>query len=157
MKAKRITAKIRDMVPVCLMVGDAEVKRYNNIQLPDAIKELEITGFHFDLSPIDGKITFQLFFEPGVLPEVFPAEKPRVLRKEKPEHTTTALALPFKPIIPAPSKPALQIPAVIELGPIPKIKKTPAKKKAARKPAANTPKPATRKPTAKKTPAKKTA
>ena len=39
MKTGRITAKLRDAVPVCLMVEGKEVKRYKNIGLPDSIKE----------------------------------------------------------------------------------------------------------------------
>ena len=42
MKTGKITAKLRDAVPVCLMVGGEEVKRYKNIELPDAIKEIEM-------------------------------------------------------------------------------------------------------------------
>ena len=38
MNAGKITAKIRDAVPVCLMVDGEEVRRYKNIQLPDEIK-----------------------------------------------------------------------------------------------------------------------
>lgn len=39
MKTGKITAKLRDAVPVCLMVEGKEVKRYKNIGLPDSIKE----------------------------------------------------------------------------------------------------------------------
>ena len=35
MKTGKITAKLRDAVPVCLMVEGEEVKRYKNIELPD--------------------------------------------------------------------------------------------------------------------------
>ena len=35
MKTGKITAKLRDMVPVCLMVGGKEAKRYANIQSGD--------------------------------------------------------------------------------------------------------------------------
>ena len=38
MKTGKITAKLRDAVPVCLMVNGEEVKRYKNIELPDALK-----------------------------------------------------------------------------------------------------------------------
>ena len=46
-KTGKITAKLRDAVPVCLIVEGKEVKHYKNIELPDAIKEIEIRDFHF--------------------------------------------------------------------------------------------------------------
>ena len=82
MKTGQITAKLRDAVPVCLMVEDNEIKRYKNIELPDAIKEIELSDFHFHIAQ-DGKITFQIHYAPGVLPEVFPASRPKVTRAEK--------------------------------------------------------------------------
>lgn len=82
MKTGKITAKLRDAVPVCLMVGEKEVKRYKNIELPDAIKELEMVDFHFNV-PADGKITFEIQYADGVLPEVFPAAKAKMTRAEK--------------------------------------------------------------------------
>ena len=45
--------------------------RYKNIELPDALKEVEMTDFHFNVH-MDGKITFEIHYEEGVLPEVFP-------------------------------------------------------------------------------------
>lgn len=41
MKTGKITAKLRDAVPVCLMVEGKKVKRYKNIELPDMLKEVE--------------------------------------------------------------------------------------------------------------------
>ena len=64
MKTGRITAKLRDAVPVCLMVEGREVKRYKNIELPDSIKEVELLDFHFNV-PMDGKITFEISYAPG--------------------------------------------------------------------------------------------
>ena len=58
MKTGKITAKLRDAVPVCLMVNGEEVKRYKNIELPDALKEVEMTDFHFNVH-MDGKITLK--------------------------------------------------------------------------------------------------
>ena len=55
MKTGKITAKLRDAVPVCLMVNGEEVKRYKNIELPDMLKEVEMTDFHFNVH-MDGKI-----------------------------------------------------------------------------------------------------
>ena len=71
MKTGKITAKLRDAVPVCLMVNGEEVKRYKNIELPDALKEVEMTDFHFNVH-MDGKITFEIHYEEGALPEIFP-------------------------------------------------------------------------------------
>lgn len=82
MKTGKITAKLRDAVPVCLMVNDKEVKRYKNIELPDMLKEVEMTDFHFNVH-MDGKITFEIYYEEGVLPEVFPEARTRVSRAAK--------------------------------------------------------------------------
>ena len=82
MKTGRITAKLRDAVPVCLMVEGKEVKRYKNIELPDSIKEVELLDFHFNI-PADGKITFEIHCASGVLPETFPEPRAKVTRAEK--------------------------------------------------------------------------
>ena len=82
MKTGKITAKLRDAVPVCLMVNGEEVKRYKNIELPDALKEVEMTDFHFNVH-MDGKITFEIHYEEGVLPKVFPEARTRVSRATK--------------------------------------------------------------------------
>lgn len=82
MKTGKITAKLRDAVPVCLMVNGEEVKRYKNIELPDELKEVEMTDFHFNVH-MDGKITFEIHYEEGVLPEVFPEARTRVSRAAK--------------------------------------------------------------------------
>ena len=82
MKTGKITAKLRDAVPVCLMVNGKEVKRYKNIELPDELKEVEMTDFHFNVH-MDGKITFEIHYEEGVLPEVFPEARTRVSRAAK--------------------------------------------------------------------------
>lgn len=82
MKTGKITAKLRDAVPVCLMVEGAEVMRYKNIELPDILKEVEMTDFHFNVH-MDGKITFEIHYEQSVLPEVFPEARTRVSRPAK--------------------------------------------------------------------------
>ncbi|MFQ9013030.1 MAG: hypothetical protein ACLR6S_03570 [Lacrimispora saccharolytica] len=82
MKTGKITAKLRDAVPVCLMVNGEEVKRYKNIELPDELKEVEMTDFHFNVH-LDGKITFEIHYEEGVLPEIFPEARTRVSRAAK--------------------------------------------------------------------------
>lgn len=94
MKTGRITAKLRDAVPVCLMVEGKEVKRYKNIELPDALKEVEMVDFHFNV-PMDGKITFEIHYEPGVLPEVFPDPRTRVARAAKAAAKTEREAAPI--------------------------------------------------------------
>lgn len=82
MKTGKITAKLRDAVPVCLMVNGEEVKRYKNIELPDMLKEVEMTDFHFNVH-MNGKITFEIHYDEGVLPEVFPEARTRVSRAAK--------------------------------------------------------------------------
>ena len=82
MKTGKITAKLRDAVPVCLMVNGEEVKRYKNIELPDMLKEVEMTDFHFNVH-MDGKITFEIHYEEGALPEIFPEARTRVSRAAK--------------------------------------------------------------------------
>ena len=82
MKTGKITAKLRDAVPVCLMVNGEEVKRYKNIELPDELKEVEMTDFHFNVH-MDGQITFEIHYEEGTLPEVFPEAHTRVSRMAK--------------------------------------------------------------------------
>ena len=89
MKTGKITAKLRDAVPVCLMVNGEEVKRYKNIELPDMLKEVEMTDFHFNVH-MDGKITFEIHYEEGVLPKVFPEARTRVSRAAKAAAKATA-------------------------------------------------------------------
>ena len=72
----------RDAVPVCLMVEGKEVKRYKNIDLPDMLKKVEMLDFHFNV-PEDGKITFEISYAQGVLPEVFPEPRAKMTRAEK--------------------------------------------------------------------------
>lgn len=82
MKAGKITAKIRDAVQVSFMENGDERARYRNIEIPDALKDLEIKDFGFNIL-LDGKIEFQLMFDKGILPEKFPAKRPKVTRAQK--------------------------------------------------------------------------
>ncbi len=80
MECGKLTAKLRDAVPVCLLVEGKEIKRYKNIEIPDELKKLEYQDFKFDV-PLSGAITFKIMFEPGVLPEEFPQTRERRMRK----------------------------------------------------------------------------
>ena len=82
MKCGKLTAKLRDAVPVCFIEEGKEIKRVKNIEIPDAIKELEYKGFKFDV-PMSGAITFKIYFEPGTLPETWPEPRQRKTRTPK--------------------------------------------------------------------------
>ena len=82
MECGKLTAKLRDAVPVCFMVDGKEVKRYKNIEIPDEIKKLPFKAFDFNV-PLTGAITFKISFEPGILPEVWPEKRQRKHRAEK--------------------------------------------------------------------------
>ena len=81
MECGKLTAKLRDAVPVCLMVDGKEVKRYKNIEIPDEIKRLPFIDFKFDV-PTNGAITFKIHFAPGVLPEEWPEARQRQSRRK---------------------------------------------------------------------------
>ena len=117
MKTGKITAKLRDAVPVCLMVNGEEVKRYKNIELPDMLKEVEMTDFHFNVH-MDGKITFEIHFEEGVLPEIFPEPRTRKTRAAKAKaaaHVSTEIDEPEKSETAVTKEPPAGKPAVMEL------------------------------------------
>lgn len=82
MKCGKLTAKLRDAVQVRFYENGREIKRYKNIEIPDTIKELEYTGFKFDV-PDNGPITFKIFFAPGTLPETWPEARQRKTRMPK--------------------------------------------------------------------------
>ena len=79
MECGKLTAKLRDAVPVCFIVNDQEVKRYKNIEIPEEIKHLPFSRFRFDV-PEAGAITFKIWFEEGILPESWPATRERKCR-----------------------------------------------------------------------------
>ena len=81
MECGKLTAKLRDAVPICLMVDGKEVKRYKNIEIPDEIKRLPFIDFKFDV-PASGAITFKIHFAPGVLPEEWPEVRQRQSRRK---------------------------------------------------------------------------
>lgn len=109
MKIGKITAKLRDAIPLCLMVEDKEVKQYKNIELPDALKEVEMADFHFNVH-MDGKITFEIHYEQGILPEVFPEARTRVSRTaQKAAKTEREVAPAEETTIPAQEETALAV------------------------------------------------
>jgi len=82
MKCGKLTAKLRDAVQVRFYENGREIKRYKNIEIPDAIKELEFHDFRFDV-PESGPITFKIFFKRGTLPETWPEVRQRKSRTPK--------------------------------------------------------------------------
>ena len=57
MECGKLTAKLRDAVPICFIESGKEVKRYKNIEIPDEIKRLPFSDFKFDV-PANAAITF---------------------------------------------------------------------------------------------------
>ena len=84
MECGKLTAKLRDAVPVCFIENGKEIKRFKNIEIPDEIKKLPYQDFEFSV-PIAGAITFKIIFEEGVLPKVWPEARARKARKAKQE------------------------------------------------------------------------
>ena len=82
MECGKLTAKLRDAVPVCFIVNGMEVKRLKNIEIPDEIKKLPFTAFKFDV-PASGAITFKIMFEAGVLPNEWSEPRQRKTRSSK--------------------------------------------------------------------------
>lgn len=92
MECGKLTAKLRDAVPVCFIVNDQEVKRCKNIEIPEKIKHLEYSRFRFDVPEDGGAITFKIWFNEGILPEIWPAPRERqsrIIPEHKPEHKET--------------------------------------------------------------------
>ena len=84
MECGKLTAKLRDAVPVCFIENGKEVKRFKNIEIPDEIKKLPYQGFEFSV-PVTGTITFKIMFEEGILPKVWPEARMRKIRKARSE------------------------------------------------------------------------
>ena len=59
MECGKLTAKLRDAVPVCFIEEGKEVKRFKNIEIPAEIKMLPFETFKFDV-PETGAITFKI-------------------------------------------------------------------------------------------------
>ena len=81
MKAGQITAKLRDAVPVHFYEDGAERIQYKNIDIPDSLKTLDIVDFGFNIAA-EGKITFRLHFDNGILPVEFPPAREKMTRAE---------------------------------------------------------------------------
>ena len=86
MECGKLTAKLRDAVPVCFIENGKEVKRFKNIEIPDEIKKLSYQSFEFSV-PVTGAITFKIIFEEGILPKVWPEARTRKTRKVRSEET----------------------------------------------------------------------
>ena len=86
MECGKLTAKLRDAVPVCFIENGKEIKRFKNIEIPDEIKKLPYQGFEFSV-PVTGAITFKITFEEGILPKVWPEARTRKTRKAKSEES----------------------------------------------------------------------
>ena len=84
MECGKLTAKLRDAVPVCFIENGKEVKRFKNIEIADEIKKLHYQDFEFSV-PVTGAITFKIMFEEGVLPKVWPEARTRKTRKARSE------------------------------------------------------------------------
>ena len=82
MECGKLTAKLRDAVPVCFIENGKEIKRFKNIEIPDEIKALPFADFKFDV-PMSGAITFKIMFEAGILPTEWPQARERKSRSAK--------------------------------------------------------------------------
>ena len=80
MECGKLTAKLRDAVPICFIENGKEIKRFKNIEIPDEIKKLPYRDFEFSV-PVTGAITYKIMFEEGVLPKVWPEARVRKSRK----------------------------------------------------------------------------
>ena len=92
MECGKLTAKLRDAVPVCFIENGKEVKRFKNIEIPDEIKKLPYQGFEFSV-PVTGAITFKIMFEEGVLPKLWPEARVCKSRLPKREETPASEAI----------------------------------------------------------------
>ena len=92
MECGKLTAKLRDAVPVCFIENGKEIKRFKNIEIPDEIKKLPYLDFEFSV-PVTGAITFKIMFEEGVLPEVWPEARTRKTWKVRSEETPAPEAI----------------------------------------------------------------
>lgn len=114
MECGKLTAKLRDAVPVCFMVNDHEVKRYKNIEIPEEIKHLEYCGFQFCVPEDGGAITFKIWFNEGILPEIWPATRERQHRAKKEDESKTPVTIQQKFAVAGESRKAM-VAAIAEI------------------------------------------
>ena len=89
------------------MVNDHEIKQYKNIEIPAEIKRLEYCGFRFDV-PEDGRaITFNIWFNEGILPEIWSAERERQHRAKKEDEVETPVTIQQKYAVTGESRKAM--------------------------------------------------
>ena len=121
MEMGKLTAKLRDAVPVCLLVEGKEIKRYKNIEIPDELKKLEYQDFKFDV-PVVGAITFKIAFAAGVLPDPMPGSRGLKSRKQVTEEptdlsqATSATPIDALPPVQEERQPADAIDEIMETG-----------------------------------------
>ena len=94
MKTGRITAKLRDTVPVCLMVEGKEVKRYKNIELPETFPEprAKVTRAEKATAKAQKKAEQEEVADTTTLEETALAiipEEPPIMQAAEPEEATT--------------------------------------------------------------------
>lgn len=82
MECGKLTAKLRDAVPVCFIEDGKEIKRFKNIEIPDELKALPFADFKFEV-PATGAISFKIMFEAGILPKEWPQARERKSRSPK--------------------------------------------------------------------------
>lgn len=99
MECGKLTAKLRDAVPVCFIESGKEIKRYKNIEIPDEIKVLPFKDFKFDV-PMTGAITFKIMFEADILPTEWPQARERKSRNAKAAPVASTVETPSKAIQP---------------------------------------------------------
>ena len=93
MECGKLTAKLRDAVPVCFIENGKEIKRFKNIEIPDEIKSLPFKDYKFDV-PMTGAITFKIMFEAGILPAEWPQARERKSRNAKAAPTAATVETP---------------------------------------------------------------
>ena len=116
MESGKLTAKLRDAVPVCFLEEGKEIKRYKNIEIPDELKRLEYQDFKFDV-PVVGAITFKIEFAAGVLPDPMPGPRGLKSRKsvtEEPADLPQAISAAPADVVPQAQEEGQPVDAIIE-------------------------------------------
>lgn len=82
LRVRRITAKLRDAVIISLNDERGEMARFRNIELPDALRDLLVEDYQFTKT-VEGRLEFELYFKPGVLPKQMPEARVKLTRADK--------------------------------------------------------------------------